>query len=74
MFVYSVKKRQVVLMVSPLAAAVLPDAAVLVGAAVLVEAEEPPHAVRAAALPRTADAFRKLLREIFFIIVLQFCL
>ena len=60
-----------ILMVSPEgAAAVLPDAA----GAVLVEAEEPPQAVSAAALPRTADAFRKLLREIFFIIVLQFCL
>ena len=36
--------------------------------------EEPPQAVRAAALPRTADAFRKLLREIFFLFFLQFCL
>jgi len=57
-----------ILMVSPEgAAAVLPDAA----GAVLVEAEEPPQAVRAAALPRTADALKSR-REIIFIILFSF--
>ena len=45
------------------------DAAALVEAAVEVEEELPPQAVMAAAVPRTAAPFRKLRREIFFMVL-----